>query len=65
MMNHIPDRVLNCKEAAARLGVSLRTLDRIAADGRLSKIQLSPGRVGFRERDLADWIASRAAKSAA
>lgn len=64
-MKHTADRVLNCKEAAARLGVSLRTLDRIAADGSLPKIQLSPGRVGFRERDLADWIASRASKTAA
>lgn len=60
-----PDRVLNGRETAALLGVSLRTLDRIAAVGGLPKIQLSPGRVGFRRRDVLTWLESRRAKSAA
>jgi excisionase family DNA binding protein len=64
-MNLTPDRVLNCKETAELLGVSLRTLDRIAAEGSLPKIKLSPGRVGFRQRDVLAWIESRAAKTAA
>ena len=65
-MRNIADRIMNSKETAERLGLSLRTLDRICQteDG-LKKIQLSPGRVGFRERDVQIWIESRAAKTAA
>ena len=58
-MNPNSDRVLNSKEAAQLLGVSLRTLDRLCqTDGGLKKIRLSPGRVGFRQRDLLAWIES-------
>ena len=65
-MNPIPDRVLNAKETAELLGVSLRTLDRICqTDSGLKKIQLSPGRVGFRQADVLAWIESRGAKFAA
>lgn len=48
------DRIVRRKEAAKRLGVSLRTLDLIAESGHLKRKKL-PGRtrsVGFLESDL-------------
>ena len=52
------DRILSKREAALRLGVSERTLDRIVSrDSGLRKIQLSPRRVGFGERAVDAFIA--------
>lgn len=50
-------KILTKKEAAERLRVSDRTLDRICAtDSGLRKIQLSPRRVGFLEREVESHI---------
>jgi excisionase family DNA binding protein len=51
------NRILTKKEAARRLGVSERTLDRMCStDGGLRKIQLSPRRVGFGEQNVDSYI---------
>jgi predicted DNA-binding transcriptional regulator AlpA len=58
------DRILTATEAAERLRLSVRTLDRMAAtDGGLKKIQLSTRRIGYRESDVERLIehGSRAA----
>ena len=53
-------RVLSKREAADRLGISTRTLDRLMSDGRgPSVIEISPRRLGFLETDLDAFIASR------
>jgi len=46
-------------EAAARLGVSLRTLKRLVADGAIRHVRVR-GRVLFTERDLEDYLARHA-----
>lgn len=56
-MEPIKDRILAPTEAAERLNLSVRTLDRIAAtDSGLKKIRLSTRRVGYRESDVAAFI---------
>jgi predicted DNA-binding transcriptional regulator AlpA len=53
-------KVLSKREAADRLGISTRTLDRLMSDGRgPSVIELSPRRLGFLEADLDAFIARR------
>lgn len=47
------------KDAAARLGVSRKTLDRNWRDWGLKRIVLSARAVRFRERDLENFIQSR------
>lgn len=50
--------LLTRKEAAARLGISLVTLDEERAAGRLGYIQRAPGcKVFLRESDLDAWLA--------
>jgi predicted DNA-binding transcriptional regulator AlpA len=50
-------RILTKREAAARLRLSDRSLDRLcAANSGLRKIQISPGRVGFLEREIDAFI---------
>jgi predicted DNA-binding transcriptional regulator AlpA len=50
--------VHNLNEAAAIMGVTRRTLDRIRARGEGPKIiQLSPRRVGITDADLRQWMA--------
>ncbi len=52
------DKILSASEAAQRLCLSTRTLDRIAStDGGIKKIQLSTRRVGYRESDITAFIA--------
>jgi predicted DNA-binding transcriptional regulator AlpA len=49
--------ILTKKETAERLRISERNLDRLCAtDSGLRKIQLSPRRVGFLDRDVAALI---------
>lgn len=49
--------LLTRKEAAARLGIGLVTLDEERAAGRLAYIQRAPGcKVFFRECDLDAWL---------
>jgi hypothetical protein len=58
------DQLFPPAELAKRLGVSLRTVERMRADGsgpsfvRVSG-GLRRGRVGYRETDVATWLASR------
>ena len=56
-MEQTTDRILSAAETAERLGLSIRTLDRLAqTDGLLRKLQLSTRRVGYRESDVAGYI---------
>lgn len=51
------NRILTAKEAAERLRVSERTLDRLCAtDSGLKKIQLSPRRIGLLEVSVDAYI---------
>src|ERR1700730_11160548 len=48
-MNLSGNEILNARETAAFLRISPRTLDRLCqTDSGLRKIELSPGRIGFR-----------------
>lgn len=38
--------VLTCQQAADALGVDRRTIDRWAAQGRIRKVKLTPGKTG-------------------
>ena len=50
--------LLTRKEAAARLGIGLVTLDEERAAGRLGYIQRAPGcKVYIRESDIEAWLA--------
>lgn len=50
--------LLTRKEAAARLGISLVTLDNERLAGRLAYIQRAPGcKVYLRESDIDAWLA--------
>ena len=51
-------KLLTRKEAAARLGIGLVTLDEERASGRLGYIQRAPGcKVYIREEDVQAWLA--------
>jgi predicted DNA-binding transcriptional regulator AlpA len=54
------NNVISLPEAAARLGIHARTLQRMLADGTGPAIvRLSPRRIGILESDLITWIAAR------
>jgi predicted DNA-binding transcriptional regulator AlpA len=54
------DKVLSIRQTAAVMNLSVRTLERLCQSGSgPRKILLSPGRVGFRERDVVAWIDGR------
>ena len=54
------DCILNKLEAAARTGLSTRTLDRNSEQGiGPPRIHLSKRRIGYRESDLTAWLQSR------
>lgn len=47
---------------AARIGVSVRTLERMAKDGEFpSPVRVSAGRIGWKRSVVDAWIASRGA----
>jgi predicted DNA-binding transcriptional regulator AlpA len=48
-------RILSKKEAAARLGISERTLDRVR-ELEMARVQLSARRVGYREDGINSYI---------
>lgn len=48
--------VLTKKQATEKLNVSIPTLDRLIASGKLAKIQVSMRRVGILESDLNAYI---------
>jgi excisionase family DNA binding protein len=50
-MNNLPDKLLRKREAADRLACSLRTLEREANEGRLTRIKVRGG-VRFRESEI-------------
>ena len=55
------DRILRPREAALKLGISKKTLDRWSNAGTLpAKIKLSTKAVGWRESDLNTFIDQRA-----
>ena len=52
-----PNRILTTKEAAQRLRISERTLDRLCAtDSGLKKIRLSARRIGLTEANVDAYI---------
>jgi predicted DNA-binding transcriptional regulator AlpA len=57
-------RVLNEKDAAAFIGLSAVTLERLRKLGTAPKhLMLSTRRLGYRVADLLSWLDERAAKS--
>jgi len=52
------------KEAAAVLGISLPTLDRLLRDGKIRKVKVSTKRVGITSGDLQAYIDGLKAKGA-
>ena len=57
---HSLDKVLSTKEACDHLSLSKATLYRIANQGKLTKIQLSKRRVGWRSAELVAYIEGNA-----
>ena len=56
----VTPRIVPPKATAARLGVSLRTLQRMVNDGEFPKpVVVSRNRIGFVEASVNSWIASR------
>jgi excisionase family DNA binding protein len=54
---HDDKKILTTKEAAERLRISERTLDRLCeADSGLKKIRLSPRRVGLLEANVDAYV---------
>ena len=63
-MTGVPDRLLITKgEAAERLGVSIRTLERLVATGRLRQVRIER-LARFRVSDLEAYVDSLAADAA-
>ena len=60
-MERTNDRTLTAFEAAERLSLSVRTLDRLATagGGGLRKIQLSDRRIGYLESDIETFISRK------
>lgn len=53
-----PTRFLTWPEVCARVRLSRQTVWRMEAKGRFPKrVQISPGRVGWRENEIDGWIA--------
>ena len=54
----IPPRLLSLNQAAAILGISRRTLDRLLSARKLPSVQVSEGRRTISARDLEVYIAT-------
>lgn len=53
-------KVLSLNDAANRIGINLRSLQRLLADGTgPATVQLTARRIGVLEGDLARWLQSR------
>jgi excisionase family DNA binding protein len=52
------DRLLTIPEVAAFLRLNLKTVERMAREGRLPSLRVC-GRVRFRPSDIASWLAER------
>lgn len=56
--------LLTQREAALRLTLSTRSLERMRCTGGGAKfVRLSRGRIAYREADLEEWIAKRVVSS--
>ena len=53
------DRLLNQKEAAAYLSISLRSLERLKLARKISYIRLSPKCIRYRESDCKAFLESK------
>lgn len=52
-------RLLSPKIVAGKVGISVRTLQRMVRDGLAPMpVQISPGRVGFYEHEVMAWLSS-------
>jgi predicted DNA-binding transcriptional regulator AlpA len=61
-MEQKTDKILTAPEAAERLRISTRTLDRLCETGAgPRKIKISERRVGYLERETAAYVEARAA----
>jgi len=61
-VNQSQNRILTAPEAAKRLGISPRTLDRLSdTDPRLRKIKISSRRIGYSERAISEFIEAQLA----
>lgn len=56
--------LLTRREAAARLRVSLSTLDRLSREGRIRPVHPTPGRTLYLQTELDNFIASLRTKVA-
>lgn len=54
------DFLLSRQEAAERLNISVQTLTRLQERGELKRVQVSDRRVGYRNSDVAKFLAARA-----
>jgi excisionase family DNA binding protein len=52
------DRLMTIRELAAYLRLNIKTVERMARDGRLPSLRVC-GRVRFRPSDIASWLAER------
>lgn len=58
-------KFLTRKETAALLRCSLVTLDRLAKHGKLTKIKITFGKVGFERADIDAYLTAQRAKGGA
>ena len=56
-MQDDPDRLLSTEEAAALLGISVTTLNRIAGRREIELIRVGKKKVMYRRSALTDWVA--------
>lgn len=50
--------LMTADEAAARLSITRRSLERLMAAGRIRPVRPTPGRIAFTEREVDAYIAS-------
>ncbi len=56
----VPARILRVQDAAARIGLSVSTLNKMRCDGRGPRfIKLTGKTIGYAVEDLDAWVASR------
>ena len=54
-----PEALVSAKEAARRLAVSRRTIDRLVAAGALPRVKVASRSVRFRPEDIEQFISAR------
>ena len=58
-------KIISREEAARRIGLSMKTLDRLCVTRALTKIRISERRVGFLESEIDRFLAERPSAVAA